>query len=80
MNTTQSIHAGVALGLAQPSQPAIPAQVPRPVSPPAARRKTLVFGLLAVASCAAVMFVSKAAMIAGEVLMSLDAIYTSKNY
>ena len=75
MNTTQSLHAGVALGLAQTATTASPVPPARLLLPSAVRRKTLVLGLLAVASCAAVVLVSKAAMMASEVFARTDAIY-----
>jgi hypothetical protein len=75
MDTTQSINAGVAIGLAQTSNPASPVSTARPVATPAARKKTLVLGGLAVASCAATVLCFKAAMIISGVLASMDAVY-----
>ena len=75
MNTTQSMNAGVAIGLAQTSNPASPATTARPVAMPAARNKTLVLGGLAVASCAATVLWFKAAVVISEVLASMDAVY-----
>ena len=77
MNPTQSINAGVAIGLAQGSSPAVPAQVVRAAATPASRKKTLVLGLLAVASCAAVVLLFKAAGIVSDVLVAIDATYKS---
>ena len=75
MNTTQSMNAGVAIGLAQTSNPASQATTVRPVATPAARKKTLVLGTLAVASCAATVLWFKAAVVISEVLASMDAVY-----
>jgi hypothetical protein len=75
MNTTQSMNTGVAIGLAQTSNPTPRATAVRPVATPAARKKTLVLGGLAVASCAATVLWFKAAVVIGEVLASVNAVY-----
>ena len=77
MNTTHSMNAGIAIGLAQPPNPAVPARAARPVATPAVQRKTLALGLLAVASCAAIVLCFKAAMIISDVLVAIDATYKS---
>lgn len=77
MNTTQSMNADVAIGLAQGSNPAFPARAARPAATPAARKKTLALGLLAVASCAAVVLWFKAAVIINDVLVAIDAAYNN---
>lgn len=74
MNTTHTLNTSAAIGLAQESTPA---QSARPCVPPATRGKTLVLGLLAVASCAALVLVSQAAMVAYEVFLSLNATYNN---
>jgi hypothetical protein len=77
MNTTHSMNAGVAIGLAQESTPTPPVAAMRPAATSAARRKTLVLGLLTVASCAATILWFKAAVIIGQVLAALDAAYAN---
>ena len=77
MNTTQSMNAGVAIGLTQGSNAAFPARAARPAATPAARKKTLALGLLAVASCAAVVLWFKAAVVISETLASLDAVFNA---
>jgi len=78
MNTTHSMNAGVAIGLAQKANPAAPAAAACPAITQPARRKILVPGLLAVASCAAAVLWFKAAVIISEVLAAMDAAY--KNF
>ena len=75
MDTTHSMNAGVAIGLAQTSTPAPQTTAARPVATPAARQKTLVLGGLAVASCAASVLWFKAAVVISEVLAAMDATY-----
>jgi hypothetical protein len=77
MNTTHSLNAGVAIGLAQKPNPAVPARAARPAALGAAQRKTLVLGLLAMATCAAAVLCLKAAVIINEVLASLDSVYNT---
>jgi hypothetical protein len=77
MNTTHSMNAGVAIGLAQKSNPTLPVVAVRPAATFAMRRKTLVLGLLTVASCAATILWFKAAVIIGQVLAALDATYAN---
>jgi hypothetical protein len=69
MNTTRSMNANDAIGLTQQPNP----------TAPAARRKSLVPGLLAVASCAAAVLVFKAAIVINELLACLDAAYKSSS-
>lgn len=69
------MNAGVAIGLAQTSNPASPTTAARPVALPAAHKKTLVLGGLAVASCAATVLWFKAAVVISEVLAAIDATY-----
>ena len=71
------MNADVAIGLAQGSNPAFPARAARPAATPAARKKTLALGLLAVASCAAVVLWFKAAVIINDVLVAIDAAYNN---
>jgi hypothetical protein len=80
MNTTHSIPAGAALGLAQPSNKAVPVLAARPAAAPVAPRKILVLGLLAVASCAAVGLVGKASLVAADTLACLDAVYQGMSH
>jgi hypothetical protein len=75
MDTTHSMNAGVAIGFAQTSNPASRTTAARPVAMPAARKKTLVLGALAVASCAATVLWFKAAVVISEVLASINAVY-----
>jgi hypothetical protein len=77
MDTTHSMNAGVAIGLTQTSNPAPPAATALRVAMPAARKKTLALGALAVAGCAAIVLWFKAAMVISEVLASINAIYDS---
>jgi hypothetical protein len=77
MNTTHSMNAGVAIGLVQKSNPTLPVVAVRPAATFAVRRKTLVLGLLTVASCAATILWFKAAVIIGQVLAALDAVYAN---
>jgi hypothetical protein len=69
------MNAGVAIGLARTTNPATPATTARPAATPAARKKTLVLGGLAVASCAATVLWFKAAVVISEVLAAIDATY-----
>ena len=75
MNTTQSMNAGVAIGLAQKPSPKASASTLQPAVMPTALRKTLAIGLLAVASCAAALLWFKAVVVINDVLASLDAAY-----
>ena len=77
MNTTHTMNIGVAIGLAETSNPSTPASAVRPHNPAAASRKTLVLGLLAVASCAVGVLCFKAAVIIGYLVVSLDNLYNS---
>jgi hypothetical protein len=77
MNTTHSMNAGVAIGLAHTSNPTPPVAAVRLAATPAAHRKTLVLWLLTVASCAATILWFKAAVIIGQVLAALDAAYAN---
>lgn len=75
MNTTYITNASAAIGLAQQSNPAAPATAARLAATPAARKKALVLGLLAMASCTAAALCFKAAVLISEVLAALDAAY-----
>jgi hypothetical protein len=77
MNTIHSMNAGIAIGVAQQLNPAVPARAARAAATPAVQRKTLVLGLLAVASCAAIVLCFKAAIVISEVLASIDAAYNA---
>ena len=50
-------------------------RVASPVATPAARKKTLVLGGLAVATCLATVLWFKAAVVIGEVFASVNAVY-----
>jgi len=75
MHTTQTLNAGVAIGLAQNTNLPVPACVTRTIQTSTTRRNTLAWGALAVASCAAALLWFKAAVIINEALASLNAAY-----
>ena len=75
MNTTHTMNATVALGLAPKSNPTAATPATRPVSTADARRKTLALGLLAVATSTAAVVVFQAAMSMGELHALLDQAY-----
>ena len=77
MNPAQTINAGVSTGLDQTFHPA---QAARPVAPSAGRRKKLVLGLLAVASCAAVVLVLKTAAVTNDLLVSVDSAFNGMSH
>ncbi len=77
MNTTHSMNAGVAIGLAQQTNPAVPTRAADPATTPVMRKKTVARGLLAVAICAAAVLCFKAAGIISAALASIDAAYNS---
>ena len=77
MNTTTTMNAGVAIGLAQTSNPAPRTTAARPAATPAALKKTLVLGGLAVASCTATVLWFKAAVVISEVLAAMNAVYNA---
>ncbi|MEJ0088252.1 MAG: hypothetical protein WDM80_00620 [Limisphaerales bacterium] len=75
MNTTQTMNASAALGLAQKSNPTATTVAARPVNTAASRRKILAQGLLAVATSAAAVVVFQTATSIGELLALLEQIY-----
>lgn len=71
MNTSESMNASLAIGLAQtPTKSTL-------VTKPAVRRKILVRGLLVVASCSAIGLILKTAMMINDVLAYLNKTYDS---
>jgi hypothetical protein len=80
MNTTYITHANAAIGLAQETNTESPATATCPAATQAAatqaaRKKTLVLGLLGMASCTAAALCFKAAVLISEVLAAIDAAY-----